>query len=148
MEKIKNTAQQRIKDIVTAQKEFFATGATLEYRFREQQLRQLLSAINRWEKPLCEALWQDLHKSYEEAIMTELSIVTGEINNHLKHLKRWIRCKRCSTPLKMFPSRSYITNDPLGNALIMAPWNYPVQLLLNPLVGAISAGCTAILKPS
>ncbi len=148
MEIIKNTAQQRIKDIVTAQKEFFATGATLEYRFREQQLRQLLSAINRWEKPLCEALWQDLHKSYEEAIMTELSIVTGEINNHLKHLKRWIRCKRCSTPLKMFPSRSYITNDPLGNALIIAPWNYPVQLLLNPLVGAISAGCTAILKPS
>lgn len=148
MEKIKNTPQQTIKDIVAAQKEFFATGTTLEYRFRKQQLRLLLSAINRWEKPLCEALWQDLHKSYEEAIMTELSIVTGEIKNHLRHLKGWIRCKSSSTPLKMFPSRSYITHDPLGNALIIAPWNYPVQLLLNPLVGAISAGCTAILKPS
>ena len=80
--------------------------------------------------------------------MTELSIVLGEIDNHIKHLKEWTADKRCHTPLKMFPSRSRIVTEPLGTTLIIAPWNYPVQLLLNPLVGAISAGCTAVLKPS
>ena len=84
----------------------------------------------------------------EEAFLTELSIVEAEIKNHLKHLKKWVKPEKRSTPLKMLPSRSYIASEPLGTALIMAPWNYPVQLLLNPLVGAISAGCTAVLKPS
>ena len=78
--------------------------------------------------------------------MTELSIVTGEIRNHLHNLSRWARRKRCSTPLKMFPSRSLILTEPLGVSLIIAPWNYPVQLLLNPLVGAIASGCTAVLS--
>lgn len=80
--------------------------------------------------------------------MTEFSIVIGEIKNHLKHLSKWAAAKSSSSPLKMFPSRSKVVSEPLGNTLIIAPWNYPVQLLLNPLVGAISAGCTAILKPS
>ena len=80
--------------------------------------------------------------------MTEISIVRAEIKNHLNNIDSWAKRKRVSTPLKLFPSRSYITKEPLGNALIIAPWNYPVQLLLNPLVGAISAGCTAMLKPS
>jgi aldehyde dehydrogenase (NAD+) len=93
-------------------------------------------------------LWQDLHKSEQEATLTELSIVEGEIRNHLRHLKRWMRPERRSTPLKMMPSRSRVVSEPLGTALIISPWNYPVQLLLNPLVGAISAGCTAVLKPS
>ena len=93
-------------------------------------------------------MWTDLHKSYEEAFLTEISIVRAEIKNHLNNIGRWAKRKRVSTPLKLFPSRSYITKEPLGNTLIIAPWNYPVQLLLNPLVGAISAGCTAMLKPS
>ena len=148
MKQIANTTEQEIKDITALQRDYFKSGATLPYKFREQQLKRLLAAMNKWEKQLSEALWNDLHKSYQEALLTEISIVTGEIKNHLRHLKGWMQRKSCSTPLKMFPSRSYITSEPLGNALIISPWNYPVQLLLNPLVGAISAGCTAILKPS
>ena len=145
---IENTPLQTITSIVTAQREFFRSGATLDREFREMQLGRLLKALKEWQKPLCEALWHDLHKSKEEAFLTELSIVEGEIKNHLKHLKRWMRRESHPTPLKMTPSRSYTISQPLGCSLIVSPWNYPVQLLLNPLVGAISAGCTAILKPS
>lgn len=137
-----------ISSIITSQRAFFRSGATLDINFRRQMLQKLQAALTKWEKPLADALWADLHKSYEEAYLTELSIVRGEITNHLRHIGRWSKRRRKSTPLKMFPSRSYIVSEPLGNTLIMAPWNYPVQLLLNPLVGAISAGCTAILKPS
>ncbi len=146
--RVENTPNEKILQIVEAQRGYFHTGATLDISFRKQMLRRLLDALHRWEKPLAEALYADLHKSYEEAYMTELSIVTGEVRNHLRHLTRWARRKSCATPLKMFPSRSRIVTEPLGNSLIIAPWNYPVQLLLNPLVGAISAGCTAVLKPS
>ena len=140
--------EQKIAALVATQRDFFATEETRNYRFRIQQLKKLQAALKSYEQPLCEALWKDLHKSQEEAIMTELSIVDSEIRNHLAHLKSWMKRKRYATPLKMFPSSSYVVTEPLGNALIVAPWNYPVQLLLNPLVGAISAGCTAILKPS
>ena len=148
MMKVENTSTERIKALVAAQKEYFRSGATLDIAFRKQMLRRLQKAMHDWEQPLAEALYADLHKSYEEAYMTELSIVTGEIRNHLRNISRWSKCRCCATPLKMFPSRSRIVSEPLGSALIIAPWNYPVQLLLNPLVGAISAGCTAILKPS
>lgn len=143
-----NTPITEIKEIIAAQRTFFASNATLERKFRKEQLKKLQKALKEWEKPLCDALWNDLHKSYEEAIMTELSIVAGEIRNHLSHLRGWMRSRCVSTPLKMMPSRSRVVSEPLGNTLIISPWNYPVQLLLNPLVGAISAGCTAILKPS
>ena len=145
---ISNTPTAEIKSIVESQRKYFATNATLDRKFRKEQLKRLQSALKKWEKPLCDALWTDLHKSAEEAILTELSIVAGEVKNHLSHLKGWMKSRSVCTPLKMMPSRSRIVSEPLGNALIMAPWNYPVQLLLNPLVGAISAGCTAILKPS
>ena len=145
---VENTSLERIKSIVAAQKEYFASGATLDYEFRREQLRRFQRALKEWHKPLCEALWSDLHKSMQEATLTETSIVEGEVKNHLKHLKSWMKREKRPTPLKMMPSRSRIVSEPLGNALIIAPWNYPVQLLLNPLVGAISAGCTALLKPS
>ena len=146
--KIENTAIQDINGIINAQREFFARNATLDIKFRKEQLKKLHNALKEWEKPLCEALWKDLHKSAEEAILTELSIVAGEVKNHIKHMRSWMRSRCVATPLKMMPSRSRVVSEPLGNALIIAPWNYPVQLLLNPLVGAISSGCTAILKPS
>ncbi len=133
---------------VEAQRAYFHSGATLSRKFRLEQLRRLEEALNDWEQALCKALWKDLHKSYEEAIMTELSIVRGEIRDQRKHLRRWMRPRRLSSPLKMFPSSTRLHTQPLGTALIIAPWNYPVQLLLNPLVGAISAGCTAVLKTS
>lgn len=148
MMNIENTPCSEIQKIHTSQQLFFATGATLDYKFRKKQLEKLAKALKQWERPLLTALWNDLHKSEEEAIMTELSIVAGEIKNHKHSLKGWMKRSSVSTPLKMTPSRSYITHEPLGGALIIAPWNYPVQLLLNPLVGAISSGCTAILKPS
>lgn len=146
--KIINTSNEEIKNIVEVQREYFASGATLSYKFRKEQLKKLQKALKEWEKPLCDALWSDLHKSPEEAIITEISIVGGEIKNHLTHLKGWMKSRNVCTPIKMMPSRSRIMSEPLGNSLIISPWNYPVQLLINPLVGAISAGCTAILKPS
>lgn len=130
------------------QKAYFRSGATLALPFRKQMLRKLSDAMHQYEKPLAEALWTDLHKSYEEAYLTELSIVYGEIRNHLKHMRRWARPERKCSPLAIMPATSKVIKEPLGNTLIIAPWNYPVQLLLNPLVGAISAGCTAFLKPS
>ena len=132
----------------TKQQQYFRSGATLPLCFRRQMLRKLSDAMHEYEKPLAEALWTDLHKSYEEAYLTELSIVYGEIRNHLRHLSSWAKPERKSSPLAIMPASSRIIKEPLGNALIIAPWNYPVQLLLNPLVGAISAGCTAMLKPS
>ena len=146
--KIENTAVKDIEQIISSQREYFASNATLGIKFRKEQLKKLSDALKKWEKPLCEALWTDLHKSEQEAILTELSIVAGEIKNHVKHIRSWAKRKRVSTPLKMLPSRSHVVTEPLGGALIIAPWNYPVQLLLNPLVGAISSGCTAVLKPS
>ena len=145
---IENTSTERIREIVTAQRGYFRSGATLSIKRRLDNLHALKGALKRWEKPLADALWADLHKSYEEGYMTEISIVLGEIDNHISHLKQWASPVHVPTPLKMFPSRSKVISEPLGCSLIIAPWNYPVQLLLNPLVGAISAGCTALLKPS
>ena len=145
---MENTSTERIIKIREAQKTFFASGATLDIKFRKEMLLNLLSAIEKWEDRLAEALWTDLHKSYEEAYLTEISIVKTEIRTHLRKVSGWARRKKVHSPLKLFPSRSYIVKEPLGNSLIISPWNYPVQLLLNPLVGAISAGCTAVLKPS
>jgi len=137
-----------IAGIRQAQKDYFRSGATLEVGFRKEMLTKLLAAMEKWENALAEALWKDLHKSYEEAYLTEISIVKGEIRTHIKNVCKWAKRRKAPTPLKLFPSRSHIVKEPLGNALIISPWNYPVQLLLNPLVGAISAGCTAVLKPS
>ena len=139
---------ENIQTIAEAQKCYFRSGATLDIEFRKQMLRKFLAAFERWEQRFYDALWTDLHKSYEEALLTEVSIVKAEAKMHLKHLSSWAKRRNVATPLKMFPSRSYIVKEPLGNALIVSPWNYPVQLLLNPLVGAISSGCTAMLKPS
>ena len=137
-----------IPSTVQKQRAYFLASHTLPISFRKRALHQLLQAVKQYEQQLAEALWQDLHKSYEEAYLTELSIVYGEIRNHLRHLSRWARPERKSSPLAIMPASSSIIKEPLGNTLIIAPWNYPVQLLLNPLVGAISAGCTAMLKPS
>lgn len=140
--------KEYISTTLNKQKQYFHSGASLALPFRKQMLRRLADAIHQYEQPLAEALWIDLHKSYEEAYLTELSIVYGEIRNHLRHLRSWAKPERKSSPLAIMPASSKIVKQPLGNALIIAPWNYPVQLLLNPLVGAISAGCTAMLKPS
>lgn len=145
---LENTSNDRISGIVAAQRRFFRSHKTLSVEYRLSSLRALRSAIIAHEQELAYALNHDLHKSYEEAYLTEISIVLGEIDNFLKHLKGWAAPSKKSSPLKLFPSRSVVLTEPLGVALIIAPWNYPMQLLLNPLVGAIAAGCTAVLKPS
>ena len=145
---IENTSVERIQELVEKQRAFYATGTTRDVRWRKQQLKAFKAGLQKWEKPLADALWADLHKSYEEAYLTEIGLVYGEIGEAIRKVGRWARRKCKPTPLTVMPSSSYIVREPLGCTLIVSPWNYPVQLLLNPLVGAISAGCTAILKPS
>ena len=145
---LENTPLERLDAVLTAQKCFFRSEATLDVAFRRQQLKTLLQAFEAHEQNLASALWKDLHKSYEEAYLTEFSLVKAEIRSAIRHTERWARRERKRTPVTIFGSRSYIVKEPLGTALIVSPWNYPVQLLLNPLVGAIAAGCTAVLKPS
>lgn len=146
--KVQNSSFEKIEEIISLQRNFFKSEKTKKLDFRKKMLKRLLSVMKQWESDLSQALYKDLHKSYEEAYMTEFSIVYGEIKQHLNHFKDWADRESVSSPLKMFPSRSYIVKEPLGNTLIISPWNYPVQLLLNPLIGAISSGCTAVLKPS
>ena len=145
---MQNTAPEEIREIVARQKSYFRTGATLDIEFRRRMLKRLQQALQAWEGRLTDALWQDLHKCREEAYLTELGILKGEIKVHLKNIDKWTSKEKAKGSMAVFPSRSYIVKEPLGTALIISPWNYPLQLLLNPLIGAISAGCTAVLKPS
>ena len=145
---LENTTPERIQELVQKQRAFYATGTTRDLKWRKAQLKAFNKGLGKWEPALCEALWKDLHKSYEEAFITEIGLVYGEIGEAIRKLPRWAKRRRKGTPLTVLPSASYIVREPLGCTLIVSPWNYPVQLLLNPLVGAIAAGCTAILKPS
>lgn len=148
MMELNNTPDTVIDKIAASQKAFFASHATLDVKWRRTQLKTLLAAIDKWEQPLAQALMTDLHKSYKEAYLTEISLVKAEIKDAIRHIRSWSSRKKCLTSIACMPARSYIVKEPLGNALIVSPWNYPVQLLLNPLVGAMAAGCTAVLKPS
>ena len=145
---IGNTSNERIRELVEKQRAFFASGVTRKVDWRVAQLKAFAAGLKKWEKPLCDALWADLHKCYEEAYMTEIGLVYAEIREAVRKTARWARRRSVPTPMTCLPSKGYIVREPLGCTLIVSPWNYPVQLLLNPLVGAISAGCTALLKPS
>lgn len=145
---MEETSGTKIEAIFKGQKNFFETHRTKEVSFRVEQLKILKKAVLSYEDRIYEALARDLNKSKEEAFLTEVSIVLQEIDFHLKKLKGWARPKKVSSPLVLFPSRSKILYEPLGVGLIISPWNYPFQLSLNPLVGAISSGCCAVLKPS
>jgi aldehyde dehydrogenase (NAD+) len=127
---------------------YFETGATQPYAFRKEQLQKLKAAILQQEKELHDALYTDLKKSPEESWVTETGFLIAEINHTLKHLKKWMKPEKVSTNLLNFPSKSFIYKEPLGIVLIIGPWNYPLQLLFTPLVGAIAAGNCAVLKPS
>lgn len=141
-------SSERVEEIFSKQKRYFAAQKTKEVKFRLEQLKKLKAAIKNYEDRILEALYRDLGKSGEEAYLTEISVVLNEVSHHLKNLKNWTKPEKVSTPIYLKPSRSKIIYEPLGVSLIIAPWNYPYQLLMNPLVGAISAGCCAILKPS
>ena len=145
---MENTNTETIDRIILAQRDYFRSGATRDIQWRRDRLKDFSRGLKKWEKPLCDALWDDLHKSYEEAFMTEIGLVYGEIADAWRHVKKWARRQSRPTPLTVMPSTSHLVHEPLGCTLIVSPWNYPVQLLLNPLVGSIAAGCTALLKPS
>jgi aldehyde dehydrogenase (NAD+) len=134
--------------LLTKMREYFASGATQSVEFRKQQLKRLRDEILKNEQAINEALYQDLHKSPEEVWVSETGLVVGEINVALKKLDAWVQPRRVRTNLLNLPSSSSILPEPLGVVLIIAPWNYPLQLLLNPLVGAIAAGNCVVLKPS
>ncbi|MCC6273224.1 MAG: aldehyde dehydrogenase [Deltaproteobacteria bacterium] len=131
-----------------AQRQFFSSGITRDLGFRRQQLRKLLGMLEEHESDIYRALHEDLRKPVFEAYAGELGILLEETKYALKHLKSWMRPRRPSLGLVHWPAGAEITQEPYGVALILSPWNYPFQLLLGPLVGAIAAGNCAVLKPS
>jgi len=135
-------------DQLNAQRAFFASGATRGPAFRKRMLQKLQQAITRNERLFYWALHEDLGKSETEAYLTEIQIVQTEIQTALRHLNHWVRPKRVPTPVSHFPGKSRVYAEPYGSVLILSPWNYPLQLALAPLVGALAAGNCAVLKPS
>lgn len=138
----------QLKELLESQQRYFLTGKTLDYNFRKEALKKLRSAVLMHESDLYDALYKDLHKSQFESYATEIGFVLDEIRYSLKQLKKWMKPKRVSSGIISFPAHSRIIHEPLGGILIISPWNYPFQLLAAPLVGAIAAGNTVILKPS
>lgn len=137
-----------IHPIVIRQRAYFRSGATLSIYRRRKALNALLKELTLREGAILAALRNDLGKASYEGYMTEIGLVRDELRFHLKHLDQWVKDTRHPTPLAQFPSRSWTHPEPYGVVLIMAPWNYPVLLSLDPLIGAISAGNCAVLKPS
>lgn len=135
-------------EILNSQKEFFSTGATLSIDTRIDYLKKLKRIVEKYEKDICNALTIDLGKSEYEGFMCEVGLVLTEISYMIKHTKKFAKEKRVHTPLSQFASRSFKKPSPYGNVLIMSPWNYPFLLTIDPLVDAIAAGNTAIVKPS
>lgn len=133
---------------VSAQREYFLTDATRDVAFRKAALRKLYEAVVQKEAVIFEALKKDLNKCDFEAYMSEVGIVREECRHAIRHIGGWARRKRVSSPLSQFPCRSFILTEPYGVTLIMSPWNYPFQLTLCPLIGAIAAGNCAVIKPS
>ena len=139
---------ENIDDLLLRQRNFFKSGKTFDLEFRKANLKKLYDAVCRFEPEINQALKADLGKSSFESYMCETGMLLTEITYMRKHLKKFARPKTVRTPLAQFPSRSFRQPMPYGNVLIMSPWNYPLLLTLEPLVDAIAAGNTAVLKPS
>lgn len=137
-----------IQTLVAKQQAYFATNETKSIEFRKTQLRKLRQVIAQNEEALIEALYKDLHKHEFEAYSTEIGFVYKDLDKTIANLDRWARPQAVSTPLFHFKAESYIQAEPYGSVLVIAPWNYPFQLLLAPAIGALGAGNTVIMKPS
>lgn len=137
-----------IQAMLEKQKAYYKSGATIPVKFRIEQLKKLYNIIKKYELEICDALTADLGKSNYESFMCEIGLVLSEISYMLRHIKKFSRRKNVYTPLAQFASHSFIQPVPRGNTLIMSPWNYPFLLTIEPLVDAIAAGNTAIVKPS
>lgn len=135
-------------DLLEAQQRHFETGITRPLAFRKQRLKALRDGILHHEEEILEALKSDLNKSDVEAYATEVGYCLSSIRFSLKHLSSWAKVKRVKSTLMSFPSLSYVQFEPIGNVLIIGPFNYPFQLVIEPLIGALIAGNTAVIKPS
>ena len=140
--------REAIAVLLEKQRSYYNTAQTLPVSFRKTQLKKLYAAVKKYEPEIQNALQADLGKSAYEGFMCEVGLVLAEITHMLRHVKKWSKRQPVSTPLAQFPSRSFRQAVPYGNVLIMSPWNYPFLLTLEPLVNAIAAGNTAIVKPS
>lgn len=134
--------------LIERQRAYFQTGANRPLEFRRAQLQKLRQAIETREEALLGALHADLHKCAMEAYTTEVGLVLSELRHTLRHLPAWMKPQRRRTPPVAWPAHGFIQPEPYGVALIIGPWNYPFQLLMAPLVGAMAAGNCAVLKPS
>ncbi|MDO4461790.1 MAG: aldehyde dehydrogenase [Bacteroidia bacterium] len=137
-----------MKQMITAQRAFFLSGATLNADARRLALKKLKAGIKKHENEIMAALWTDLGKSTTEAYMSEIASIYSDIDEAIKQLKNWMRANHVCTPLAISPARSKVMYCPYGIVLIMAPWNYPFLLSVAPLIGALSAGNCCIVKPS
>ena len=140
--------KEEIQQILDRQRTFFASGATLPVNQRVRRLRRLYRAIKIYEDEICAALKTDLGKSRQESYMCEIGLTLSEITHMVKHIYLYAAEKRKPTPLAQYVSRSFIKPSPYGTVLIMSPWNYPFLLTIEPLVDAIAAGNTCVVKPS
>lgn len=137
-----------MKDIIEPLREYFLTGKTFDIEWRMGQIRAILKMLDEQSDTLAEALFKDLHKSPEEAWLTETGFVQHEARFALKHIKNWAKPAKSRIPLFLMPSSSCVRPQPRGLALIISPWNYPAQLTLSPLIASISAGNVCVIKPS
>ncbi|MEV6717462.1 aldehyde dehydrogenase family protein [Lentzea sp. NPDC051208] len=133
---------------VSGAREVFDAGTTRPLAARTAGLRALRALLTENEAAFEAALWSDLHKNAGEAQLTEIGVVLAEIGHTMRHLRSWSRSRRAPVPLGLWPARARLVPEPLGVVLVIAPWNYPMQLLFGPLVGVLAAGNTAVLKPS
>ncbi len=147
-EKAANAATGNMARVVQKQRDFFNTHATKPLEFRIKQLKRLKEAMTAYEPKLIEALNKDLRKSEMEAWSTEIGVTVAEIDHYIKNLGRWMKPERKATPLFFQPGTSRLYREPFGVSLVIAPWNFPVKNLLGPVLGAMSAGNTVIMKPS
>jgi aldehyde dehydrogenase (NAD+) len=137
-----------IAALIEAQRKHFAAGHTLPRGAREEALRAFLASVQKHEPHIVDALHEDMHRSSTEAYLSEVGYVTGELRHAIKSVGKWMRPKKMFSPLAAAVSRSMLVAQPLGQTLIVGPWNYPVQLALAPLVGAVAAGNVCVVKPS
>lgn len=130
------------------QKRFYYTGVTKSSDFRKERLLRLKEAIKIYEAEILQALWKDLRKSEFEAYVTEVGFVLDSIDNTVRQLDEWMKPESVKTPFHLQPAKSFIIREPYGSVLIIAPFNYPFQLVMEPLIGAIAGGNCAVVKPS
>ena len=139
---------ETLREKINKQREYFSTGETKDINFRIEKLKKLRDVLKSEEEKIFEALKKDLMKSSFESYVTEVAMVYDEINMHIKNIKKWSKKRRVKTPLVQFPAKSFIQLEPYGVVLIIGPFNYPFMLTMDPLIGAIAAGNTAVIKPS